>query len=90
MAPPEPIPKLELLDHPKIMGNWPDTSLKPKTYNKLVPPELDPNPILSRTDADLTRDVRNEMDSLGFYSWVAPDMARGALMEFHFRTPPKI
>jgi hypothetical protein len=33
--------------------------------------ELDSNPIQSRTDADLFRDVRNEMDSLGLGPWLA-------------------
>ena len=69
------------------MSNWLDTLLKPKTYNELVPPEPDPKPILSRTDADLSRDVGNELESHGICLWVDPDMARGALMEFHFRTP---
>jgi hypothetical protein len=44
----------------------PDTLLKPKTYNKLVPLELDPTPTRSRTETDLSRDVGNERDSLGY------------------------
>jgi hypothetical protein len=46
----------------------PDTLLKPKTVNELLPIELDPNPIVSRTETDLSRDVGNEVIHTGIGS----------------------
>ena len=37
---------------------------KTQRGQRISPSEIDPNPILSRTDADLSRDVENEMDAL--------------------------
>ena len=46
-------------------------------YNKFVPLELNPN--RSRTDTDRSRDVGNEMDSLGYRLGDGPDMPRRVL-----------
>ena len=41
---------------------------KTQRGQRISPSEIDPNPILSRTDADLSRDVENEMNS----PWAQP------------------
>jgi hypothetical protein len=56
-------------------------------YNKLVPLELDSNPILSRTDAELSRNVSNETDSLGAWFVGGPDLIGVFTRDFSFAPP---
>jgi hypothetical protein len=56
-------------------------------YNKLVPLELDSNPIQSRADADLSRNVGNDTGCLRELCVGGPDLDRSVHSGFLFRTP---
>ena len=52
-----------------------------------MPLELDSNPNHTRNVTDLSRDVGDEMDSLGAQLMGGSNLDRCELMEFHFHVP---
>ncbi len=68
-TPPEPIPKLEHHEYPKLLVILRHYIFKTQRGQLISPPELDPNPNLTRTVAGLSRDVGTEMKTSGLSAW---------------------